>query len=164
MTKNTKATPGPDRFVYVLHTVSFVIVLLIWLLILIYYNTLPDTIPVHYNFSGVADGFGPKNDLFLLAAIAAIMFLIVYFSGYLIRFLKHSGKVPGGKELNQLDNSCRMLAGVNLVLSLTFGYIALRTIQLANGAAGGLGVWFAPLFVLAVLGVLVFYSIRIIRA
>lgn len=40
---------------------------------------LPDVIPVHWNFAGQADGWGPKESNLILAALPALMLLLLWF-------------------------------------------------------------------------------------
>ena len=40
---------------------------------------LPDVIPVHWNFAGQADGWGPKETNLILAALPALMLLLLWF-------------------------------------------------------------------------------------
>ncbi|MFZ9661947.1 MAG: SdpI family protein [Chitinophagaceae bacterium] len=42
------------------------------------YNNLPDTIPIHFNISGEADGWGSKENIFMMPAIMGIVSLIVF--------------------------------------------------------------------------------------
>jgi hypothetical protein len=55
---------------------QFAIVSLAWIALLIYilsiYTGLPDIIPVHFGLNGVPNRWGSKNELFLLAGVAAI--------------------------------------------------------------------------------------------
>ena len=62
-----------------------VIIILIILLPLMYagsiYSSLPDTIPIHFNLSGEADGYGNKNSIWvitlLMAAVSAGVYLLM---------------------------------------------------------------------------------------
>ena len=38
---------------------------------------LPEKIPTHFNLAGEADGFGHKNDLFILAVSATIIYILL---------------------------------------------------------------------------------------
>jgi uncharacterized membrane protein len=50
-------------------------ILAIWILIITNYTNLPDTIPIHYNGAGQADGFGGKGNILTLPLIATIIFV-----------------------------------------------------------------------------------------
>jgi uncharacterized membrane protein len=41
------------------------------------YPSLPERIPVHFNFSGYPDGWGSKNQIFFIPGIATFLYLLV---------------------------------------------------------------------------------------
>src|SRR5580698_519269 len=43
------------------------------------YNSLPETIPTHFGFSGKADGFGNKNTLWITGLILPVVSCGIYF-------------------------------------------------------------------------------------
>lgn len=48
-----------------------------WVWLLYHYSNLPERIPTHFNFNGQADGFGHKNNLFILAILATIIYIVL---------------------------------------------------------------------------------------
>lgn len=42
-----------------------------------YHQTLPETIPIHFNLAGEADGYGEKGHIFALPAIATIVAIVL---------------------------------------------------------------------------------------
>lgn len=62
--------------------------LIIWLLPIIYfikiYTALPPTVPLHFNWEGMPDRYGSKNELIISVAILSIITIGIYF---LIKFL-----------------------------------------------------------------------------
>ncbi|MGE0089794.1 MAG: DUF1648 domain-containing protein [Bacteroidales bacterium] len=57
--------------------------LCLFIIPLIYYKSLPENIPVHYNFYGFPDGYGNKNSLFFIASLGFIIYIIVLFAGFM---------------------------------------------------------------------------------
>ncbi len=51
--------------------------ILSWILAALYYRDLPDTIVTHYNFSGLADGYGSKKMIFVMPGIATVIAIIL---------------------------------------------------------------------------------------
>lgn len=45
------------------------------IMVFTYYFKLPDNVPVHFNLKGVADGYGPKEILFILPFLSGILYL-----------------------------------------------------------------------------------------
>jgi uncharacterized membrane protein len=54
-----------------------VLLLAAWGLAWHYHQTLPETIPIHFNFAGEADGYGEKGHIFALPAIATIVAIVL---------------------------------------------------------------------------------------
>ncbi len=47
--------------------VGWVIMVVVWVITMTNYQNLPDIIPIHYNATGQAEGFGGKITIFILA-------------------------------------------------------------------------------------------------
>jgi uncharacterized membrane protein len=57
---------------------AVVIVALPFLYLGTQYSSLPDTVPVHFNAEGVADGFGSKSSLWLHTCILSVIAISIY--------------------------------------------------------------------------------------
>ncbi len=57
---------------------SWVILFSLWVLPLMYIARLPDAIPIHFALSGHADKFGSKYMIFIMPAIATLVFMLLY--------------------------------------------------------------------------------------
>lgn len=53
------------------------ILLAYWLLVILNYQVLPDTVAIHYNSSGEIDGYGAKNKIWNLPISATILYLVM---------------------------------------------------------------------------------------
>ncbi|MBL7783569.1 MAG: DUF1648 domain-containing protein [Saprospiraceae bacterium] len=53
------------------------VLIIAWTLSILYHNTLPDTIPIHFNFAGEPDGYGEKGYIFAMPIIATIIFVVL---------------------------------------------------------------------------------------
>lgn len=57
--------------------VAVTLLLILWGVTLWAYFNLPQTIPVHFNFKGNTDRFGSKGNLFILAIIPTIIYIVL---------------------------------------------------------------------------------------
>lgn len=48
-----------------------------WLIAILGYMYLPETIPIHFDFKGNVDGYGPKAVIFILPAIGSLISLMI---------------------------------------------------------------------------------------
>ncbi|MCC6283300.1 MAG: DUF1648 domain-containing protein [Saprospiraceae bacterium] len=68
----------PPTFMEIVVALTAVATLILsWILAALYYRDLPDTIVTHYNFSGLADGYGSKKMIFVMPGIATVIAIIL---------------------------------------------------------------------------------------
>nr|WKN34112.1 DUF1648 domain-containing protein [Tunicatimonas sp. TK19036] len=131
-----------DTFIEIL---GWVAILGIWLLTLLNYAALPETIPVHYNGAGEADGFGSKGHILMLPLISMLLFIGLTILNRFPHILNYPTSIRQENALWQYTNATRMFRFLKLVITLLFGLIVFKTQQNAHDHTEGLGAWFLPL-------------------
>jgi len=58
-----------------LEIIGWITLALQWIMTILNYSNLPDTIPIHFNASGQADDFGSKGYILTLPIIGTVIFL-----------------------------------------------------------------------------------------
>ncbi|WP_426274238.1 DUF1648 domain-containing protein [Chryseobacterium sp. S-02] len=58
---------------------NFGLLVFLWWFTIKHYKTLPQTIPVHFDFDGKADGFGSKKYSFLMPVFATVFYFLFAF-------------------------------------------------------------------------------------
>ena len=106
---------------------------------------LPATIPTHFNAMGQADSYGNKMTLFILPAIATI----IYFGlTQLVKYphvLNYMSKITEENAREQYTMATRLLRLMKLFILIIFTGIVLFTYLTSKGVTDGLGFWFLPL-------------------
>ena len=132
-------------------------------LVITSYSNLPDTIPIHFNASGVADGFGKKGMIWLLPSLALIMVPGML----LLRRWPWISNVPleitEENAVYQYGLIVKLLGFLAAVVSLTFTTIVYDTIEIAHGGSSLLGVWFIPALAVPIFGSMIWYFITAFR-
>ena len=59
-------------------TFVLVITIIPWIYLLSIWNSLPESIPVHFGFNGTPDKYGPKNQIFFWPAGCFLLSILVY--------------------------------------------------------------------------------------
>jgi uncharacterized membrane protein len=59
---------------------NFGLLVFLWWFTIKHYKTLPQTIPVHFDFDGKADNFGSKKYSFLMPVLATAFFILFVFT------------------------------------------------------------------------------------
>lgn len=124
---------------------GWVSTLAIWVLIITSYKNLPDTIPIHYNGAGQANGFGGKGNILALSLVATILFIGLTILNKFPHIFNYPINITTDNALRQYTNATRMVRYLKFIIVSIFGVIVLQTIRSVNGQTSGLGVWFRPL-------------------
>ena len=133
------------------------------ILILQAWSGLPQTIPIHFDASGNADGFGNKGMIWLLPAIGMVMIPLMLF---LRRFPWLSNvpiKITEENAEFQYGLIIKLLGFLAAVVSLLFLALVYDTISIAGGGTSLLGVWFMPAIITPIVGCLFWYFFRSLR-
>ena len=83
--------------------------LAIWIFTIASYSNLPDTIPIHYNGAGKADGFGSKINMLMLPFIATILFVGMTVANKFPHVFNYPTKITEENALRQYTNATRMM-------------------------------------------------------
>ncbi|MGW7975076.1 DUF1648 domain-containing protein [Staphylococcus xylosus] len=62
----------------ILNIASVIMIILLMLYTWINYNTLPKTVPIHYDLYNHPDGWGDKHSLFLIPFIGLMIWVLIY--------------------------------------------------------------------------------------
>lgn len=129
----------------ILEIIGWILVLGIWMLTLANYFKLPETIPIHFNGAGEADGFGNKATILALPIISTLLFIGLTILNKYPHVFNYPKEITEENALALYSNATRMLRYLKVIIVLIFGAIVFMTIQNVNGKADGLGTWFLPL-------------------
>ncbi len=136
----------------------------IWTLIIIYYNTLPEIIPIHYNGTGQANSYGNKVYILTLPLIATILFAGLTFLNKFPHFLNYPVPIAEENAFMQYSQATRLIRYLKFIIIIIFGLLALMTIKSAQGKADGLGTWFFPVTAGLLFIPIIFYLVRSFRS
>lgn len=151
------------KFDKTLEILGWTSILAIWVLIIINYTNLPDTIPIHYNGAGQVDGFGGKATILTLPLIATVLFIGLTILNKFPHVFNYPTNITQENALIQYINAARLIRYLKLIIVIIFGLIAFKTIQNVNGQADGLGVWFLPLTLGLIFIPLTYYIIKTLK-
>jgi uncharacterized membrane protein len=108
---------------------------------------LPETLPTHFNGLGQADEFGDKSSFLLLPGVALFVYILLTLISLIPHRFNFSVKITPANAMRQYIMAIRMVRILKATLIWGFCYLSYATIQVANGAASGMGIWFVPVFI-----------------
>lgn len=134
-----------------------------WVLVLVSFSALPETIPVHYNFAGEADGFGNKWNLLTLPGIASVLFIGMTILNWYPHIFNYPATITDENAVQYYKMGTQLIRVLKLVIVLIFGLITVQTLQNAHGNEEGLGSWFLPVTLGLIFIPIVFFLVRMIK-
>ena len=127
-----------------LHWASMIIGALGILLPILFWNQIPDRIPMHYNEAGVVDRWEDKSSLILLFFIIAMLMGLMSIVVYVVKCNLKSAYTKK-TEKSALEIVYPMIILMNLAMQCMFAYITFCTATARN-----LGKAFLPIMVLSI--------------
>ena len=127
--------------VNVIDALTVVVLILGWWIALSVYPRLPERVPVHFGLAGEADRWGGRWMIFLIPMISTMIFALDY---WIFQYASPRSPKPIPPEMRT------PLHLLLLELSVIFAYITWRMSEVAFGRARGLGGWFLPTTLIAV--------------
>lgn len=126
------------------------------------FGNLPDEVPGHFNASGEADRWGNKMELLILPLVGGSLWLLMT----IVAKYPHTFNYLNLREDNieaQYKNGRLMMNVLKNEIVLFFSFITYQTIQIAQGAAEGLGAVFLPIFLIAIFGSVFVFMYRMLK-
>lgn len=133
METQPKLRVEPDNLDRLMDGLAVFCLLLLLLFPIIYFGELPDTIPMHFNGRGEADGFGQKATLWLLPGLGLVLFLAMHFLQDRPEWYNYPVKITPENASRQYRVASRMIRALKVVVMLIFAYLSWGTIQVALG-------------------------------
>lgn len=100
--------------------------------ILIYWPSVPDKIPMHYNFAGEIDRWGGKGELLFLLAIAWGIWLLITVTEVFPKFWNTGVKVTEENKEHVYRTLKYMIKSMKLIIVFIFTYLILYTLTGKN--------------------------------
>ncbi|MHA3685017.1 DUF1648 domain-containing protein [Leucobacter sp. HY1910] len=99
---------------------------------LVRYPFMPDTIAVHFNLVGEADGWGPRWSIFILIALAVVMTLGLAWLSHHPRVYNYPADISEGNAQQLYRVGEQMMVGVTLGIALSFAGVILGAVLPVN--------------------------------
>lgn len=157
--KNTKSKSGFSKIDKMLDTAGWFALATLVILTVFTYFRVPDIIPVHFNVLGRPNGFGNKLFLFAMLGIASFIFFSITLSVKYIFAPPQANLVPN----KNFDFAIRIVRFLKLTVMIGFIYIIVITNLIVDRVATGLGSFFLPAVIIALLFPVAYFFKRTLR-
>ena len=123
------------------------------------WNTIPDKIPGHYNAMGKIDRMGSKGELLILPIIGWLIYLFLTVIEKFPQIWNTGVTVTEENKERVYRITKNLLNTVKLIMVAVFVYLTINSSQ-----AISLTVWFLPVFLILLFGLMIFFIIKLVRA
>jgi len=62
---------------YVIEIIAALLLIAIWFYVIVSYQNLPDTIAIHFNFNGEADGYSSKSGIWAMPIVGSVLWMLL---------------------------------------------------------------------------------------
>ena len=125
------------------------------------YSKAPDTVPSHFNFAGEIDGWSGKEVYWIMAAVFVVMMVICASAAYNRKLVNLPIRLKPAVFYRQIGLISRMCR----IMTIAFGLIWLAILLAMSASFIGLpadvAITFIPVSVTLMLGVVLFYTLKI---
>ena len=148
----------------ILEIVASVAVIVLILLPVLFYPQLPQQIPIHFDAAGRPDAYGDRSLIWWLPAIGTVLYAGLSLLGRLPPAARPPRQASGRAAAIRYHDGKHLLQYLKAITLLLFAYLTAAKISIALRWSIGLGTAFTGFCLLAVGGLLAYYSSRWIRA
>ncbi len=133
----------PRIWHHVMTALGLMILLAATLFAVIRWHAIPEQVPMHFDASGQASGYGSKSTIIFLLIAAWVTYVVIT----VVSFFPNAWNMPGRNRPNGLRAAADMMAVMRPILAFLFGWLIFCSAQ-----GRGLGAWFLPVTMGALLG------------
>ena len=144
----------------IIEALSVIALVFMIIIAVYYYGELPDTVPQHYDYNGNPDKYGDKSVMFVLPGIAMFLYIGLTILTMFPHIFNYPVKITKENAEKQYKLAIRLLRTLKLVIIVLFAFITYASMKTALGEFAGVGVYFLPVFLFIILGVIGYYAYK----
>jgi uncharacterized membrane protein len=128
-----------------------------------YFPRLPETIPSHFDASGLPDGYSSKSTFLMLPGIGLFVYILLSFIVLVPNQFNYAVKITPANALKQYALAIKLIRYLKAAVIWLFFYISYATIRVAENEEPGLGLWFLPIVLGGIMLPVIIYMIVAFR-
>lgn len=115
--------------------IGWLCVFINFVIVLLFYFDLPETIPIHFNFKGEPDGYGNKSYIWSLPILNLVLYLGLNLVATKLKPWQYNYPVTVTNENapTLYSMGIQMIIWLNLGIAILFTFLSLHTLLLAKG-------------------------------
>lgn len=146
-----------DQFDQLMESLALVGLIGLIILPVVYYESLPELIPIHFGLDGRPDGFGPKVMIWLLPGIGGFSFVGMKILCRYPRLFNYPVKITTENARRQYRLAVRLIRILTATQLWLFCYLTNTIIEVALGLQDELNMGLLLLFLAGTFGTIGYY-------
>ena len=126
--------------------------------------SLPEKVPIHFNFAGQVDRWGSRNALLVFFAVMLAMYVGLSILQRFPQIYNYPFGLTPENVHRQYQVARQLLTLIKTEVVCFFAFIQWQTVSVARGKGETLGAWFLPAMMLVFLGTSAFYFVQASKA
>lgn len=129
------------------------------------YGALPDTVPIHFNGRGEADGFGSKLILWVLPVINLVLFyLLELTTKSSFKWFNYPVTITEENAAAQHKIALQMIAVIRLITTLMLSWLTYEIITTIQKGSGTLNMWILGGSMVVLFAAIIYYMMEANKA
>jgi uncharacterized membrane protein len=131
------------------------------ILVTIYgYRVLPENIPLHFNLTGEADGFGSKQSILIIPIATLVMYLALTILERFPHKFNYMLEITAENAERQYRNMHYMMKILKVYIVFLFLYVTNMIVQIGSGNLRSLSNWILPVILVGLLSIVIIFIYR----
>lgn len=148
---NPKLKILPNRLDRLIEVIGWVILGLLWCLTIWAFITISGDVPIHFNFHGDPDRYGPVGFIILIPVMTTLILAGITWLNRYPHIFNYPVKITTENALKQYTMAIRLLRIIKLSIALIFLIINISIIATANGTIKNTPFWSTALIVILII-------------
>ncbi len=130
---------------------------------LVYFSSLPETIPGHYGIHGTPDRFDKKETIWFVTVIGVMLYVGMAVLNRYPHIFNYPTAITEKNAEKQYSLATKMIRILNALMACTFAYLTYATIQTALGRQSGLSHYFMPVSMMLIFGTIGYFLYKLLK-
>lgn len=142
-----------------LEILTGLLVIVFWIVVILKYPDMPDSIPIHQDIGGNIDAYGGKSNIFTLPIVATVLYIGLLILNKFPHAFNYPSRVTEKNAEKMYRSATKLVRFLKLSVVILFFMLGLDTIYDSGEGVSAFGIWMLPITFLLVFMPLIVYLI-----
>jgi uncharacterized membrane protein len=149
-----------NKIDWMLETTSALALIALILVTIYGYRVLPENIPLHFNLTGEADGFGSKQSILIIPIATLVIYLALTILERFPHKFNYMLEITAENAERQYRNMHYMMKILKVYIVFLFLYVTNMIVQIGSGNLRSMSNWILPVILVGLLSIVIIFIYR----